>query len=167
MGTGIALPLMFNIILEQVPESKIGLMMGVGNLITAIAPAVGPTFGGVVVSSIGWRYIFVILLPLLVLSLLMGLFAIEQKSEINKAKFDLISLMLIMVTFLGLVIGFSSMGDGQVLSLKVILPIIVGILGMIILYQRSTHIENPIVNLNVLKNKGFAGHVLVFFYSSV
>ncbi|MCK8606727.1 DHA2 family efflux MFS transporter permease subunit [Apilactobacillus ozensis] len=163
MGTGIALPLMFNIILEQVPESKIGLMMGVGNLITAIAPAVGPTFGGVVVSSIGWRYIFVILLPLLVLSLLMGLFAIEQKSEINKAKFDLISLMLIMVTFLGLVIGFSSMGDGQVLSLKVILPIIVGILGMIILYQRSTHIENPIVNLNVLKNKGFAGHVLVFF----
>lgn len=34
-GTGIALPLMFNIILEQVPISKRGLMMGVGTLITA------------------------------------------------------------------------------------------------------------------------------------
>ncbi len=54
-GTGIALPLMFNIILEQVPSSKIGLMMGVGNLITGIAPAIGPTFGGLVANRWGWR----------------------------------------------------------------------------------------------------------------
>ncbi|ALT47858.1 transporter [Lactobacillus delbrueckii subsp. bulgaricus] len=46
LGTGIALPLMFNIILEQVPADKIGLMMGFGNLITGVAPALGPTFGG-------------------------------------------------------------------------------------------------------------------------
>ena len=36
VGTGIALPLMFNIVLEQVPASKLGLMMGVASLITAI-----------------------------------------------------------------------------------------------------------------------------------
>ncbi len=30
LGTGIALPLMFNIILEQVPPSQTGMMMGVG-----------------------------------------------------------------------------------------------------------------------------------------
>lgn len=42
LGTGIALPLMFNIIMEQVPPSKIGMMMGVGTMIPAIAPAIGP-----------------------------------------------------------------------------------------------------------------------------
>lgn len=46
LGTGISLPLMFNIIMEQVPRQRIGLMMGFGTLITGIAPAVGPTFGG-------------------------------------------------------------------------------------------------------------------------
>lgn len=51
IATGIALPLMFNIILEQVPKSKIGTMMGVGNLITGAAPALGPTFGGIVINS--------------------------------------------------------------------------------------------------------------------
>lgn len=51
VGTGIALPLMFNIIVEQVSKSRLGLMMGVGNMITGIAPAIGPTFGGVVSSS--------------------------------------------------------------------------------------------------------------------
>lgn len=51
VATGIALPLMFNIILKQVPKSKIGTMMGVGNLITGAAPALGPTFGGIVINS--------------------------------------------------------------------------------------------------------------------
>ena len=63
IGTGIALPLMFNIIIEQVPKSRLGLMMGVGNLITGIAPAIGPTFGGVVASSLSWRWVFYIILP--------------------------------------------------------------------------------------------------------
>ena len=79
LGTGIALPLMFNIILEQVPIHKIGTMMGIGTLITSVAPAIGPTFGGSVVSSIGWRYIFICLLPLLVVSLILGIFNIQQK----------------------------------------------------------------------------------------
>lgn len=53
LGTGISLPLMFNIIMEQVLRQRIGLMMGFGNLITGIAPAVDPTFGGIIVSSLG------------------------------------------------------------------------------------------------------------------
>lgn len=44
-GTGIALPLMFNIILEQSPKSKIGMLMGVGGMVVAVAPALGPTCG--------------------------------------------------------------------------------------------------------------------------
>lgn len=39
--------------------------MGVASLITAIAPAVGPSFGGAVVSLLGWRWIFIVLLPVL------------------------------------------------------------------------------------------------------
>ncbi len=50
LGVGF-LPLMFNIILEQVPKRKIGLMMGVGTLITAIAPAIGPTAGGLLTAN--------------------------------------------------------------------------------------------------------------------
>lgn len=55
IGTGIALPLMFNIILEQVPKGKVGTMMGVGSMITGIAPALGPTFGGIVLQELNWR----------------------------------------------------------------------------------------------------------------
>lgn len=73
IGTGIALPLMFNIVLEQAPYDKMGSMIGIASLITAIAPAVGPSLGGMLVNLLGWRMIFVVLLPLLILSLFFGL----------------------------------------------------------------------------------------------
>lgn len=38
IGTGIALPMMFNIILEQVPGERLGFMIGIASLITAMAP---------------------------------------------------------------------------------------------------------------------------------
>ncbi len=34
-GTGVALPLMFNIILEQSPRSRLGLLMGIGSMVCA------------------------------------------------------------------------------------------------------------------------------------
>ncbi len=83
LGTGIALPLMFNIILDWGPEEQLGTLMGIGTLITAIGPALGPTFGGLVVSSLGIRWIFILLLPLLVISLLLGLYAIRQTAAPN------------------------------------------------------------------------------------
>ncbi len=57
VGTGLALPLMFNIVLEQAPLDKMGLMIGVASLITAVAPAVGPFAGGAIVEAFGWRMI--------------------------------------------------------------------------------------------------------------
>ena len=46
-ATGIALPLMFHIILTFAPMNRRGAMMGIGTLTTAIAPAIGPSYGGV------------------------------------------------------------------------------------------------------------------------
>lgn len=86
LGTGIALLLMFNIILEQVPADKIGLMMDFGNLITGVAPALGPTFGGLVINSLGWCYVFFFLMPLIILSFFLGLYSIQPKSKIVKIK---------------------------------------------------------------------------------
>ena len=87
IGTGIALPLMFNIVLEQAPYDKMGSMIGIASLITAIAPAVGPSLGGMLVNLLGWRMIFVVLLPLLILSLFFGLSSIRQVSATEKLAF--------------------------------------------------------------------------------
>jgi len=159
-GTGIALPLMFNIILENVPESKIGLMMGIGTLITAVAPAIGPTFGGLVVNALGWRYIFVILLPILLVSFFLGIKNIEQKSQIQPSQFDLSSLFSLMFTFGGFIFGFSNMSKPNI---YVLVAFVIGIFGVIGFIDRSNKAVSPLINLAVLKNLRFSSHVVSFF----
>lgn len=163
IGTGIALPLMFNIILEQVPTSKIGLMMGIGNLITGIAPAIGPTFGGLVANSLGWRWIFVFLLPLLVLSFILGTWGIHQKAALRHAQLDWLSCLFIVVLFSGLVFGFSHLSSGTFFSWSVGGALLIGLVGLIGLTWRSLTVTTPVLDLRLFANRRFAGHVFGFF----
>lgn len=125
LGTGIALLLMFNIILEQVPADKIGLMMDFGNLITGVAPALGPTFGGLVINSLGWCYVFFFLMPLIILSFFLGLYSIQQKSKIVKIKPDFLSIVFIAVLFAGVIYGFSNLSSSKLLIN--LFPIFIGL----------------------------------------
>ena len=85
IGTGVALPLMFNIITEQAPERNLGFMMGVGSLVTAVAPAVGPSAGGWLTENFGWRAIFAALLPVLLVAFVLGVTSIRQSHEVERA----------------------------------------------------------------------------------
>lgn len=163
IGTGIGLPLMFNIILEQVPPSKIGIMMGVGTMIPAIAPAIGPTFGGLVVTSLGWRFVFIFLIPVMVISLVVGLFTIEQKTEVKRTPFDFLSLFAIMVLFVGAIFGFSNMGSRAFFSLQVGGAFALSIIGLASLLHRSRKAEEPILQFELLKNTAYRTHVICFF----
>lgn len=162
LGTGIALPLMFNIILEQVPKSKIGMMMGVGTLITAIAPALGPTFGGLVVATMSWRFIFLFLLPLLILSFFLGIWSITQKHPTQKVQVDGPSIGSIMLAFAGLIFGISNLSTAGLISLLAGVPLLIGILALIGFVLRSLHLAQPIIDLHIMKSLNFDGHVLAF-----
>lgn len=161
IATGIALPLMFNIILEQVPKSKIGTMMGVGNLITGAAPALGPTFGGIVINNLGWRWVFYLLIPFIIISLLLGLWGIQQKSELVKQKIDVPSFLLIAIFFSDAIYGFSNLSSGNIL--EIVLPLIFVVIAAILLVRRTKSLEHPLLKLDLLKNKYFAATVLSFF----
>lgn len=163
LGTGIALPLMFNIIMEQVPKSRVGVMMGVGNMITGIAPALGPTFGGLVVTHLGWRWIFYIMIPFILISLVLGIVGIKQKSELREVKFDLLSIVLIAVFFIGMILGFSNLSTGNYLSLDCLGAILIALISLGLLIYRSRKINDPILDLSLFKNKFFAAHAVGFF----
>ena len=108
VGAGIALPLMFNIVLEQAPFDKMGFMMGIASLIAAIAPAVGPSFGGLIVNTLGWRMIFAFLLPLLLLSTGFGIYAIRQSSATEPVSFDIPGYLMLIIGFICFILAINS-----------------------------------------------------------
>lgn len=156
LATGIALPLMFNIILEEAPQEKRGTMMGFGVLTTAITPAIGPTFGGWLTTELSWRYIFVFLMPLLLLSLFIGIYAISSKKENkNTTTLDFLSVFYITLTFGGLLFFFSLIGENGLLSWKPWIYLGLGILGLLLFIRRMKLSDKPLINFNVFKNIGF------------
>jgi len=120
IGTGIALPLMYNIILEQAPEDKTGFIMGIASLVCALAPAVGPSFGGVIVKYLGWRDIFWALLPVVILAGVFGITSIRQATKTEKVSFDLRSYLFLALGFVCLVFGLSLAGTQGFLSASVL-----------------------------------------------
>lgn len=163
LGTGIALPLMFNIILDWVPDQQKGTLVGVGTLITAIAPALGPTFGGLVISRMGWHWIFILLLPLLVLSLVLGCYAIRQAEPTVKTGFDVLGWIMIMLIFVGFTLAFSNLQNLGQQPWLVIGTLLIGVIGIVGFIQRTRRTSQPLINLAIFKVQSFNWHLLGFF----
>lgn len=162
LGTGIALPLMFNIILEQVPRSRIGAMMGVGTLITGIAPAIGPTFGGIVTTYLSWRYIFVFLLPVLVISLVLGISCIRQKQALKPSHLDVLSVLLLILAFSGLIFGVSEFNSNTLSHLIAWSAFIVGVIALLVFVLRERRQTQPILDLTPFSRASFSQHAFAF-----
>lgn len=109
-GTGVALPRMFNIILEQSPRSRLGLLMGVGNMVCAIAPALGPTVGGVGEAAIGWRWMFGVLVLFLAVAGIVGIVTIRQPHATQRVRFHWAQLMLLMLGLVTFVFALDRFG---------------------------------------------------------
>lgn len=160
VGTGISLPMMFNIILEQAPRKKIGLLMGIGNFITAIAPAIGPTYGGILVDSLGWRAVFYLIIPILVLAYILGMYTIEQKTAPSKPKFDGLGWIYISIVLIGMIMIFT---EFQHLGSQIVMYIALVIVGSILALVHYKKQAQPILQLRLFKRLDFNLHLGQYF----
>ena len=53
IAAGLAMPLMFNLVLSLIPKPKIGVWMGIGAMVISLAPSFGPTYGGALIETLG------------------------------------------------------------------------------------------------------------------
>ena len=62
VSTGLLLPLMQTIAMTRFPEGRRATAMGIAGIAMGFAPNIGPTVGGALSFSFGWRSFFVLLL---------------------------------------------------------------------------------------------------------
>ncbi|MET0899940.1 MAG: MDR family MFS transporter [Mycobacterium sp.] len=112
-GTALLVPLLMTTVLTFVPEARRGRMMGLISIVIAVAPAIGPTVSGLILDSLGWRWIFLVMLPLAVAALVLGIVLVRNVSQTRPVRFDLLSIALSAVAFGGLIYGLSSIGEAS------------------------------------------------------
>ncbi|MGH8918919.1 MAG: DHA2 family efflux MFS transporter permease subunit, partial [Actinomycetes bacterium] len=112
-GTAIMLPLLMTTVMTLVPPSRRGAVMGNISIVISVAPAIGPTVSGLVLSVLSWRFMFWLVLPIAVVALLMGLRRIVDIGESDHTPLDVVSVVLSVLGFGGLVYGLSTIGEAS------------------------------------------------------
>lgn len=164
IGTGLLIPIIFNTFLLIFPPHRRGAVMGVIGLVIMFAPAIGPTLSGIIVEHLGWRYLFITVIPFALFSIIFAYKYLINVSEVTKPKIDVISIIFSTIGFGGVVFGFSSAGGNEAGFLAPIayIPIFIGILALVLFSFRQFKIDEPVLDLRVFKFPMYTLGVLMF-----
>ncbi|RKP51588.1 DHA2 family efflux MFS transporter permease subunit [Cohnella endophytica] len=163
LGTGLMLPVMMNTILVIFPPEKRGGAMGLIGLVIMFAPAIGPTVSGLIMDSLSWHWLFYLVIPLAVFSIIFAAVYMKNVSEITKPKVDILSIILSTVGFGGIVYGFSSSGSAGWSDPEVYWTIIVGAIALLLFIWRQLVLKDPVMDLRAFKYPMFALVTILLF----
>ncbi|KRK65581.1 transport protein [Companilactobacillus tucceti DSM 20183] len=117
IATGLSTPLMFNLIFEEVPPAKLCAYTGFASIIISLAPALGPTYGGIVNGLWSWRAIFVGVIPIIILLSVIGWFSIQGDARGTKGmSFDYIGVVGFAAIFSMILFTFDQAGKHGFIS---------------------------------------------------
>jgi DHA2 family lincomycin resistance protein-like MFS transporter len=112
-GTAVMLPLLMTTLMTVVPERDRGRVMGNVMLAISVAPALGPTTAGVLLQVAGWRWLFLVMLPVAGGVAFASLRRLENVGQQRSGSVDVPSVVLAALGFGGLVYGLSRFGASE------------------------------------------------------
>lgn len=123
---------------------------------TAIAPALGPVLGGLLVDKVSWHWVFFINLPVGAVAFVFGLLFLKEHKEPGTGRFDLPGFLLAGVGFASLMYALSegpAKGWGSSLIIGTGIAGVV-LLGAMIWYELRA--AEPILRLRLYRDRLFA-----------
>lgn len=162
LGAGLSIPLMFNLIVEVMPQKKWGLYMGIAGLIIAMAPTLGPAFGGAITYYFNWRDIFFIVAIFAAIVFCAGVRVIGKYHEQTQRKFDYLGFVLLATAFITLTLGVNQISRGfKNIFLWLLL---VGSLLLFYLYKKwAQNNKESLLNIVVFRQTAFVYGALAYF----
>ncbi|MGO1407705.1 MAG: DHA2 family efflux MFS transporter permease subunit [Brachybacterium sp.] len=166
-GTAMVLPLLMTTILALVPITARGLVMGLVGVVISAAPALGPSISGFILEHWSWHYLFVLMLPIIVVAMVIGLLFMRNYTEPEKVKLDAVSVVLSAIGFGGLIYALASIS--QIVSgTNRLMPLLVagiGLLALTVFTLRQLRMQSrgqePLLDLRPLRVRTFTVSVLV------
>jgi DHA2 family multidrug resistance protein len=173
LGGGGLAPVEQSIFADTFTPEKRAIAFALYGFTVVTAPAIGPMLGGWITENFSWHWVFLINLPVGVLSLVLtGMFVSDSKlvKEERRAlldkglKIDYIGFFLIAVGFgcLQVVLDKFEREDGFSSNFICTLSAIAAV-SLIALVIRELTVEQPIVNLRLFKSRAFAISCSVMF----
>lgn len=108
-AAGLVQPLAMVVVFSVFGAEKRGMAMGVFGLGVVLAPALGPTVGGLLIDNYSWRYVFLVGPPFCALSMALALTFLPGRTQTAQARpFDSAGFALLCLAIGTLLAGISS-----------------------------------------------------------
>ncbi len=153
LGAAIMLALTMAFIGETVPKAKTGSAMGLFGTMSALGTALGPSLGGVLIAGFSWRAIFLVNVPLGILTFLLAYRYLPrdaQRPQADRAGFDTMGTLLLALTLgayaLAMTIGHGSFG----LLNMALLFVAVFAAGLFVLAE--ARVASPLIRLAIFRD---------------
>ena len=147
------------IVVKSVPRGELVKAMSYVTIPGALAPLLGPAVGGFIVTYFSWPWIFFINAPIGLIGLLLVYIHIPEMHEDEVAPLDLKGFLLAAFALASLVLGFESMGRGLIPVYAVVGLLVSGCLGAALYLVHARRVENPIIDLSLLKIRTFRASI--------
>lgn len=157
---GVVQPLAMVIIFQVFPDHERGRAMGLYGMGVVLAPALGPTAGGVLLDIFGWRSVYLAALPFCIAGLLLATRHLPTRRRGASGRFDWAGLAL-MVSGVFTLLGGLSEVPLRGLSFDVVALIALGALLLTGFVWREHTAKHPLVTLGVFRVGVFAAAALV------
>ncbi|SCX18862.1 Multidrug resistance protein B [Agrobacterium sp. DSM 25558] len=159
-GTAIMMPLLMTTVMNLVPPETRGKTMGNISIVISVAPAIGPTLSGLILSFLDWRWMFFLVLPIALAALALGAKRIENVTVPTNAPIDVLSVVLSAIGFGSFVYGLNALGEAAVNPSAVSpwVPLLLGaaVIAFFVLRQLSLQKrDRALLDLRTLTSKPF------------
>lgn len=153
LGAAIMMALTMAFVGDTVSKAKTGSAMGLLGTMSAIGTALGPSLGGVLIAGVSWRAIFLVNVPLGILTFLLAhrtLPVDRRRPNADRPSFDTIGTLLLALTLaayaLAMTIGRGSFGP---LNMALLLAAAFG-MGLFLFAQART--ASPLIRLAMFRD---------------
>ncbi|BCR04477.1 MFS transporter [Desulfuromonas versatilis] len=158
LGGAIMMALTLAIVGETVPKERTGSAMGVLGTMSAVGTALGPSLGGALIAGLGWRAIFLVNLPLGILTLVLArrFLPVDRRGlKTERAGFDPLGTLLLALT-LGAYALAVTLGQGRFgpLNLALLLAAACGA-GLFVLVE--ARVASPLIRLAMFRDPALSG----------
>jgi len=169
-GTAIMMPLLITTVLNVVPPARRGQTMGTISIVIAVAPAIGPTVSGLILSVLEWRWMFWLVLPIALAALVIGAIKVQNLTTPRKSRLDVLSLLLSTLGFGGLIFGLASIGESSSghTPVPIWIPLVVGAVSLALFVWRQLMLQrtdSALMDLRTFRSRTFSLSVVMIVIS--
>ncbi|RRK09605.1 MFS transporter [Lactiplantibacillus garii] len=161
ISTGITLPTMFAIIMINIPQQKQGTYIGIAGMVAALAPSLGPTFGGTMTALFTWREIFLLVFPITLIAGILAIMTTVNLKQRQRSPFNLFQYLLLIIIMVSLTLLLNTLSTG-LQPVQLLYVVIIAIVSPI-LYSQLRRSTNPIINIRIFKQPVFNVTLLIYF----